>query len=254
MRIRERTAFPREVLEKISRLKQILATGMRNARSIDLKAADELGIVISTTDALHQSTVDIVWALLLGLFRRIPQETASLKGGGWQIGLGQGAAARTLGVVGLGNMGVPVARIATEFGMKVIAWSPNLTPERAAPHGVEAVTKEELFRRSDTITIHMPLSDRTVGLVGRTELGWMKPTAYIVNTSRAQLIEQAALIDALSNGRIGGAGLDVFEVEPLPLDHPFRSLPNVLATPHLGFVTEENYRMFFEESLKNLLA
>ncbi len=254
MRIRERTEFPRDVLEKLPRLKLILATGMRNARSIDLKAADELGIVISTTDAFHQSTVEVVWALLLGLFRHIPQETASLRAGGWQIGLGQGVAGRTLGLIGLGNMGIPVARIAIDFGMKVIAWSPNLTQERADPHDVEAVTKEDLFRRSDAITIHMPLSDRTLGLVGPDEFRLMKPAAYLVNTSRAEIVDQAALIDALSNRKIGGAGLDVYEIEPLPADHPYRSLPNVLATPHIGFVTEENYRLFFEESLKNLLA
>lgn len=254
MRIRERTHFSRDVLERLPQLKLILATGMRNARSIDLKATDELGITVSTTDALHQSTVDVVWALLIGLIRRIPQETDSLRAGGWQIGLGRGLSGQTLGLMGLGNMGIPVARIAKEFGMKVVAWSPNLTQERASPHGVEAVTKEELFRRCDAITIHMPLSDKTLGLVGEKEFALMKKTAYLVNTSRAEIVDQAALLDALINHRIGGAGLDVYEIEPLPVDHPFRSLPNVLATPHIGFVTEENYRIFFEESLKNLLA
>ena len=254
MRIRERTHFPRDVLEKLPRLKLLRATGMRNARSIDLRATDELGITVSTTDALHQSTVDIVWALLIGLIRRIPQETTSLRAGGWQIGLGRGLAGQTLGVIGLGSMGIPVARIAKEFGMHVVAWSPNLTQERAAVCGVEAVTKVDLFRCSDAVTIHMPLSDKTLGLVGAKELGLMKKTAYIVNTSRAEIVDQTALLSALMNNCIGGAGLDVYEIEPLPLDHPFRSLPNVLATPHIGFVTEENYRMFFEESLKNLLA
>ena len=254
MRIRERTHFTRDVLEKLPRLKLLLATGMRNARSIDLKATDELGIIVSTTDALHQSTVDIAWALLIGLIRRIPQETASFRAGGWQIGLGRGLAGQTLGVIGLGSMGIPVARIAKEFGMHVVAWSPNLTQERAAAHGVQAVTKEELFRRSDAVTIHIPLSEKTLGLVGAKELALMKKTAYIVNTSRAEIVDQTALLEALVSNTIGGAGIDVYEIEPLPVDHPFRSLPNVLATPHIGFVTEENYGIFFKESLKNLLA
>jgi phosphoglycerate dehydrogenase-like enzyme len=254
MRIRERTHFTRDILEKLPRLKLLLATGMRNARSIDLKATDELGIVVSTTDTLHQSTVDIVWALLIGLIRRIPQETASFRAGGWQIGLGRGLAGQTLGVIGLGSMGIPVARIAKEFGMHVVAWSPNLTQERAAVHGVEAVTKEELFRRSDAVTIHIPLSDKTLGLVGAKELALMKKTTYLVNTSRAEIVDQTALLEALVSNSIGGAGIDVYEIEPLPVDHPFRSLPNVLATPHIGFVTEENYGIFFKESLKNLLA
>jgi phosphoglycerate dehydrogenase-like enzyme len=254
MRIRERTEFPRDVLERLPRLRLILATGMRNARSIDLEAADELGIVISTTDALHQSTVEIAWALLLGLFRQVPQETASFRAGGWQIGLGVGLAGRTLGVIGLGNMGIPVARIGLAFGMEVIAWSPNLTKERADPYGVKAVTKDELLRRSDAITIHIPLSDRTLDLIGAREFDLMKPTAYIVNTSRSQIVNEAALIDALQDGRIGGAGVDVYDVEPVRRDHPFRFLPNVVATPHIGFVIEENYRLFFNDSLENLLA
>ena len=254
LRIRERTEFPRAVLEKLPRLRLILATGMRNARSIDLKATDELGIVVSTTDALHQTTVEVTWALLLGLFRHIPQETASFRAGGWQISLGQGLAGKTLGIMGLGNMGIPVARIALAFGMDVIAWSPNLTQARAEPHRVEKVTKDELFRRSDAITIHMPLSDRTVGLVGRNELQLMKKSAYIVNTARAQIVDEQALIETLSQRSIAGAGLDVYEIEPLPRDHPFRTLPNVLATPHIGFVTVENHYIFFEESLRNLLA
>lgn len=254
MRIRERTEFPRAVLQRLPRLKLILATGMRNARSIDLEAADELGIVVSTTDALHQTTVEVTWALILSLFRRMPQETASLRAGGWQMGLGRGLAGRTLGILGLGNMGIPVAQIGKGFGMKVVAWSPNLTPERTAPYGVECVPKAELFVHSDVVTVHMPLSERTAGLVGAEEIRTMRSDSYLINTSRPQIVSEAALIAALSENRIGGAGLDVFEVEPLPLNHPFRTLPNVVATPHIGFVTEENYRMFFEESLENLVA
>jgi phosphoglycerate dehydrogenase-like enzyme len=254
MRIRERTELPRAVLERLPRLKLILATGMRNARSIDLQAADELGITVSTTDALHQTTVEIVWALILSLFRRIPQEAASLRAGAWQVGLGRGLAGKTLGVLGLGAMGIPVARIGQGFGMNVAAWSPNLTPERTAPHGVACVSKSALFAESDVVTIHMPLSSRSEGLVGAQELRLMKRNAYLINTSRSQIVDEAALIDALRHDRIGGAGIDVFDVEPLPLDHPYRALPNVVATPHIGFVTEENYKIFFEESLDNLLA
>jgi phosphoglycerate dehydrogenase-like enzyme len=254
MRIRERTELPRGVLERLPRLKLILATGMRNGRSIDLAAADELGITVSTTDALHQTTIEVAWALILSLVRRIPAETASLRAGGWQVGLGRGLAGRTLGVIGLGAMGVPVARIGQAFGMDVAAWSPNLTPQRTAPHGVRCVSKRELFAESDVVTIHMPLSIRSEGLVGADELRLMKRDAYLINTSRAEIVDQAALIDALREKRIGGAGLDVYDIEPLPRDHPYRVLPNVIATPHIGFVTEENYRIFFEESLANLLA
>jgi phosphoglycerate dehydrogenase-like enzyme len=254
MRIRERTEFPASVLDRLPRLKLILATGMRNNRSLDLAACDRRGITVSTTDALHQTTVEITWAMILGLFRRIPQESASLRAGGWQMGLGQGLAGKTLGVLGLGNMGQPVAVIGKAFGMSVVAWSPNLTPERTAPFGVACVSKRELFERSDAITVHIPLSDHTVGLVGPEEIAAMKPQGYIVNTSRPQIVEERALIAALAENRIGGAGLDVFETEPLPAEHPFRVLPNVIATPHIGFVTEENYRIFYEESLENLLA
>ena len=254
MRIRERTEFSRGLLERLPRLKLILATGMRNARSLDLQAADDLGITVSTTDALHQTTVEVTWALILSLMRRLPQETASVRAGGWQVGLGQGLAGKTLGVIGLGNMGVPVARIAKILGMQVVAWSRNLTPERATPHDVECVSKDALFRRSDVVTIHLPLSDTTEGTVGAQEIAAMKRTAFLINTARPQLVDERALISALQTGHIAGAGLDVFDIEPLPDDHPFRSLPNVLATPHIGFATEENMRTFFEQSLENLAA
>lgn len=254
MRIRERTEFPREVLSRLPKLKLILATGMRNARSLDLEATDELGITVSTTDALHQTTVEVTWALILSLTRNLPRETASLRAGGWQQKLGKGLGGRTLGIVGLGNMGIPVSQIARVLGMKVIAWSRNLTPERTAPHGVECVSKDELFSRADVITLHLPHSDTTEGTVGRHEIGLMKPEAFLINTARPSLIDEAALVEALQNGKIGGAGLDVFAIEPLPGDHPFRILPNVVATPHIGFVTEENMRIFYEQSLANLEA
>jgi phosphoglycerate dehydrogenase-like enzyme len=254
MRIRERTEFPRLVLESLPRLKLILATGMRNARSIDLRAAGELGIVVCTTDAFHQSTTEITWALILSLFRRLPQEIASLRAGGWQLGLGRGLDGRTLGIVGLGNMGVPVARIGQGFGMRVLAWSPNLTPERTAPYGVECVSKSELFARSDVVSVHMPLGDSTKGLIGAVEINKMKRDAYLVNTSRSQIVDEGVLLAALMEGRIAGAGLDVFDIEPLPPGHPIRTLPNVVATPHIGFVTNDNYLKFFDESLLNLIA
>ncbi len=254
MRIRERTEFPRSVLSRLPKLKLILATGMRNARSIDLPAADELGIVVCTTEAQHQTTVEVTWALILGLFRSIPQETASLRAGGWQVSLGRGLAGKTLGVLGLGNMGIPVAQIAQLFGMNVIAWSRNMTPERAGIHQVQSVSKEALFSQSDVITIHMPLSDATLGLVSATDLARMKKDAFLVNTSRPQIVDERALFEVLEKRLIGGAGLDVFETEPLPLQHPYRSMPNVLATPHIGFVTKENMEEFFHTSLKNLLA
>jgi phosphoglycerate dehydrogenase-like enzyme len=254
MRIRERTVFPRSVLARLPRLKLVLATGMRNGRSIDLAAAKELGITVCATDAFHQTTVELTWAMILCLFRRIPQETASLRAGGWQTGLARGLAGKTLGVLGLGSMGLPVARIGQGFGMNVVAWSPNLTPERTAGHGVECVSKADLFSRSDVLTVHIPHSDTTEGIVGANDIASMKRSAYFINTSRPKLVDEAALVRALRDGDIAGAGIDVFEVEPLPLNHPFRLLQNVVATPHVGFVTEENYQLFFEQSLENLIA
>lgn len=254
MRIRERTEFTRDVIQRLPKLKLILATGMRNARSLDLKATDEQGITVSTTDALHQTTVEVTWALILSLTRGLPRETASVRAGGWQQRVGKGLGGLTLGIIGLGNMGVPVAEIARVLRMNVIAWSCNLTPERAAPHRVECVSKDDLFRRADVVTLHLPLSDTTEGTVGAREIGLMKPDAFLINTARPQLIDEAALVAALRDGQIGGAGLDVFEIEPLPEDHPFRTLPNVVATPHIGFVTEENMRIFYEQSLENLAA
>jgi phosphoglycerate dehydrogenase-like enzyme len=227
---------------------------MRNARSIDMAAAKELGITVCGTEVHPHTTVELVWAMILGLFRRIPQEAGSLRAGGWQLGLGTGLQQKTLGILGLGSMGVPVARVGQAFGMKVVAWSPNLTPARTAEHQVECLSKADLFARSDVITIHMPDTDATQGIVGSAEIGAMKETAYLINTSRPALVDQPALLKALTDGRIAGAGIDVFDCEPLPLDHPYRWLPNVLATPHIGFVTQENYRVFFEQSLENALA
>lgn len=254
MRIRERTSFPRRVLERLPALRLLLATGMRNADSIDMAAARDLGVTVCGTGVHGLVTVEIVWALILGLMRRIPQEAGSLRAGGWQRGLGRGLEGRTLGILGLGRMGVPVARVGQAFGMRVLAWSPNLTAERCAAHGVSLAGKRQLFAESDVVTLHMPESERTEGIVGAAEFAAMRGDAVFINTSRPRLVDQAALLAALRDGRIGGAGVDVHPVEPLPADDPFRWLPNVIATPHIGFVTEENYRLFFTESCENVRA
>ena len=254
MRIRERTVFSRKILEALPRLKLILATGMRNARSIDLAAADERGVTVSTTHALHRTTVEVTWLLILSLFRNFPAEIGAVRNGGWQLGLGRGLDGKTLGVLGFGDMGQPVSKIAQNFGMSVIAWSPHLTPERTAPHNVECVSKEDLFKRADAVTIHIPHSDTTEGLVGAHEVSLMKKDAFLINTSRPKIVDQEAFLKALKTQAIAGAGVDVFDIEPLPQDDPFRLLPNVISTPHVGFVTEENYKIFYQESLENLKA
>ena len=254
LRIRERTEFPRHILKALPKLKLMLCTGMRNARSIDLNAARDLGITVTATQVHHGTTVEVAWLLLLSLFRDFLGEVHSLRAGGWQRGLGLGLEGKTLGIVGLGHMGQPVAKTAQTFGMNVIAWSPNLTAERAEPFGVDAVSKQDLFTRADAVTIHMPLSDRSIGIVGAEDIARMKPTAFLVNTSRPQLVDEEALVQALNENRIAGAGLDVFAIEPLPADHVYRTMPNVLATPHIGFVTAENYELFFRQSFENLKA
>lgn len=254
MRIRERAAFPRNVLTRLPNLKLILATGIRNADSIDLAAAQELGVTVCATQARHGTTVDLTWALILALARRLPQETAALRAGGWQIGLGRSVSGMTLGVVGVGNIGLPVARIGLAFGMRVLGWSPRMTPDRAHGLGVEFASKEALFAESDIVTIHLPAAPGTLGLVDAAAIARMRADAYLINTSRAAIVDQDALLAALAANRIAGAGLDVFDIEPLPPAHPFRTLPNVLATPHIGFVTDENYELFFQQSLENLKA
>ncbi|QJP14131.1 D-2-hydroxyacid dehydrogenase family protein [Starkeya sp. ORNL1] len=253
-RVRERTLFPRRVLERLPRLKLLLATGLRNDRSIDLPAAADLGITVCSTTSHSFPTVEVTWAMILSLFRGIHHEVASVRNGGWQVQLGSAVRGKTLGILGLGTMGIPVAQVGQAFGMKLIAWSPNLTQHRAGPHGVEAVSKEELFARSDAITIHMPESERSVGVVGAPEIARMKKSAFLINTSRMPLIDEDAMIAALRAGRIGGAGLDVYNDEPLPRDHPYRHLPNVLATPHIGYVIRENYELYYGETVENIQA
>lgn len=254
MRMRERTEFPAEILGRLPRLKLILATGIRNAGSIDLPAARALGITVCSTEALQSETVEVTWGLLISLFRGLPREIASVRAGGWQLGVGRRMTGKTLGIVGFGTMGIPVSKVAQAFGMSVQAWSPNLTPARTDPHGVKAVSKSELFSTSDAITIHVPMSPATRGLVGREDIARMRPHAVLVNTSRAPIVDERALIQALRDRSIGGYGVDVYESEPLALDHPYRHLDSVVATPHIGYVTEENYRLFFGQSLENLEA
>ncbi|HEY7200919.1 MAG TPA: D-2-hydroxyacid dehydrogenase family protein [Candidatus Dormibacteraeota bacterium] len=251
--MRERTPFPRSLLARLPRLRLLVTTGMRNA-SIDLAAATELGITVCGTAGSGTSTGELTWGLILALARRVPAEDAGVRAGGWQRTVGMDLAGATLGVLGLGNIGRRVAAVGLAFGMDVIAWSQNLTAEAAAAAGVRRVEREALFREADVLTVHLVLSDRTRGLVGREELALMKPTAYLVNTSRGPIVDEAALAEHLRAGRIAGAGLDVFSVEPLPADDPLRSLPNTVLTPHLGYVTERTYRTFFREAAEDVAA
>jgi D-3-phosphoglycerate dehydrogenase len=252
--MRERTAFPRGVIEKLPQLKLLITTGLRNA-SIDTAAAKERGIIVCGTPAVGSPTSGIAIGLMLELTRRIGDENARMKAGvPWQTTIGMDLEGLTLGVLGLGKLGTRTARIAEAFGMKVIAWSQNLTPEKCKEIGVGYVSKEDLFRQSDIITIHVVLSQRTRGLIGAKELGLMKPTAYIVNTSRGPIIEEAALLSVLRENKIAGAGLDVFDVEPLPVDHPLRSMDNVVLTPHLGYVSIQNYRAYFAGVVEDIRA
>jgi phosphoglycerate dehydrogenase-like enzyme len=249
--MRERTPMTRTIIERLPKLRLIASTAFRNA-SIDLKAAEERGIQVVHTGYTSAPTIELTWALILGSARNLAGENASLRSGGWQRFIGDDMASRTLGVLGLGNVGGAVAQIGKAFGMNVIAWSQNLTPERAAAANVELVSKEELFRRADVVSVHVVLSDRTRGLVGAAELAMMKPTARLVNTSRGPIVVEAELIAALRAQKIAGAAIDVFDQEPLPLDHPFRTLPNVLATPHIGYVSRGLYTRFYQDTVENI--
>ena len=247
--MRERTPFPRARLERLPHLKLLVTTGRANA-SIDMDAARELGIVVAGTGGLASPTVELTWALILAVCRNVPAEDRAIREGGWQHTLGQGLAGRTLGVAGLGRLGSRIAAIGQAFEMEVIAWSQNLQAAHAASLGVEAVSKDELFRRADVVTIHLALSERTRGVVGARELGVMKPTAYLVNTSRGPIVDEAALLGALHDGTIAGAALDVYDIEPLPAGHPLRSAPRTVLTPHLGYVARGNYEVFFRDAVE----
>ncbi|WP_428341767.1 D-2-hydroxyacid dehydrogenase family protein [Mycobacterium sp.] len=245
--MRERTPLPRHVIDRLPRLKMIASTGPFNA-SIDVAAAKERGIYVSTTGGYVESTVELTWALILSAARRIVDESVSVRGGGWQTAVGRQLGGTVLGVLGLGRIGSRVAQVGKAFGMDIIAWSANLTTEAAEQAGATYVSKDELFTSADVLTIHLVLSERSRGLVGADELALMKPTALLVNTSRGPIVDESALVDAMRSRRIAGAGLDVFDIEPLPSGHPLRSLDSVVATPHIGYVAEQVYRVFYGEA------
>ncbi len=251
--MRERTAFTAERLSRLPDLRLLVTTGRVNA-SIDMAAARDLGIVVSGTESTTSATPELTWGLILSVLRHIPAEDAAIRAGGWQSTIGADLEGRRLGVVGLGRLGTRVARVGLAFGMDVVAWSQNLTAAHAADHSVRAVSREELFSTSDVVTVHYQLSQRSRGLIGAAELALMQPTALLVNTSRAGLIDTPVLLEALHSGTIGGAGLDVHDAEPLPTDHPLRRAPRTVLTPHLGYVTERTYRIFYSQAVEDIAA
>ena len=249
--MRERSTFDKALLQGLPKLKLLVTGGMRNA-AIDIPAAKALGITVCGTDSYKQAAPELTWALIMASTRNLLAEASSLRAGGWQVGLGGDLYGKTLGILGLGSIGQKVAQFAQVFGMRVIAWSENLTPERAAESGVMRVSKQELFEQADILTVHLVLSERSRGLVDAQALAWMKPSARLINTARGPIVDEQALVAALVSGRLAAAALDVFAEEPLPVDHPFRSLPNVLATPHVGYVSEQNYRQFYEQMIEDI--
>jgi phosphoglycerate dehydrogenase-like enzyme len=263
--MRERTAFDAERLGQLPRLRLLVTTGMGNA-AIDLAACAARGVTVCGTGGVGSATVELTWGLILALLRHIPEEDRRLKvagraggaalgaSGGWQQTVGTGLEGKRLGVVGFGRLGQQVGRIGRAFGMQVVAWSQNLDAAVAAEEQVEAVSKEALFSSADVVTVHYKLSSRSTGVVGAAELALMKPSAFLVNTSRGPLVDSAALVAALSSGAIAGAAIDVYDVEPLPLADPLRSAPNVVLTPHLGYVTEETYRVFYGDAAEDIVA
>jgi phosphoglycerate dehydrogenase-like enzyme len=251
--MRERTLFPRSLLDRLPNLKLLVTTGMRNA-SFDMQAAKDRGVSVCGTGGLPTPTAELTWGLIIGCVRHIAAEDRATRAGHWQTTIGPTLHGATLGCLGLGNLGSQVARVGLAFGMNVIAWSQNLTAERAQQVGAKLVSKDELLSQSDVVSIHLVLSDRTRGLVGARELALMKPTAFLVNTSRGPIVDEAALIETLRQHKIAGAGLDVFGEEPLPPDHPFLKLDNTLITPHLGYVTLETYDRFYGEAVEDILA
>lgn len=251
--MRERTPFPNELIGKLPNLKLLVTTGMRNL-AIDMDAAREKGIDVCGTAMLPYPAAEHAVALIIDLFKKISSENRSMHEGGWQANVSEGLNGKTLGILGLGKLGARVARVGLAMDMDVIAWSQNLTQERCDEVGVRLVDAETLYKRSDVISIHLVLSDRTRGLVGAKEIGLMKPTAYLVNTSRGPTIDEGALVEALENGTIAGAGLDVYDTEPLPKDHPLRSLDNAVLTGHTGFVIKELYELVYGEAVENIAA
>jgi phosphoglycerate dehydrogenase-like enzyme len=251
--MRERTPLRAAMLERLPNLKLIASTGPRNA-SIDLKAAAARGIAVVHTGYFGSPTVELTWALILASARHIVAEAAAVRGGGWQHSIGDDLSGKTLGIIGLGNLGSQVAKIGLAFGMRVLAWSQNLTAEKAAAVGAALVSKEALLRQSDIVSVHLVLSERTRALIGAAELALMKPEARLVNTSRGPIVVEAALLAALEAGRIAGAAIDVYDVEPLPADHPYRKLDRLLATPHIGYVSRGLYERFYRDTVSNIIA
>ncbi|MFI6983749.1 D-2-hydroxyacid dehydrogenase family protein [Embleya sp. NPDC050154] len=251
--MRERTRFPARVLAGLTGLRLLVTTGPVNA-AIDVAAARELGVVVCGTGYVAYPTAELTWALILAAARNLPAEWGSMRAGGWQVGLGVGLRGKVLGLLGLGRLGTEVARIGQAFGMECVAWSHNLTADRAGEHGVTAVGREQLFARADVLSVHTVLSRRTQGLVGAAELALMKPSSILVNTSRGPVVDEAALVAALRARSIAAAALDVYDTEPLPADHPLRDLDNVVLTPHIGYVTRELYEIFYRDAVEDIAA
>ncbi|WP_434707334.1 D-2-hydroxyacid dehydrogenase family protein [Pseudomonas sp. R1-1] len=251
--MRERTRFDEDLLKRLPALKLLVTGGMRNA-ALDMQAAAKLGIKVCGTDSYKHAAPELTWALIMAATRNLPSEANALRNGQWQQGLGGDLHGKTLGILGLGSIGQRVAQFGQVFGMRVIAWSENLTAERAGLVGVTYVSKQELFEQADVLSVHLVLSERSRGLVDAQALGWMKRTALLVNTARGPIVDEAALIKALQKRHIAGAALDVFDEEPLPALHPFRTLDNVLATPHVGYVSRQNYAQFFAQMIEDIQA
>ena len=251
--MRERTRFPRALFERLPNLRLLVTTGMRN-KSIDLEAARDHGVTVCGTPSPGRATVELTWALILAAARHLVAEERSMRAGGWQTALGFDLQEKVLGIIGLGRLGSQVAEIAKAFRMDVVAWSPNLTAERAAECGATLVTKDDLLATADIVTIHMVLSEATTDLLTTADLDRMKRTAWLVNCSRGPIVNEGDLIRCLESGRIAGAALDVFNEEPLPADHPFRRLGNTILSPHKGYVTEETYRAFYEGTVEAIRA
>jgi len=249
--MRERTRFDEDLLKRLPNLKLLVTGGMRNA-ALDMPAAAKLGIKVCGTDSYKHAAPELTWALIMAATRNLVNEANALRAGNWQQGLGGDLHGKTLGILGLGSIGQRVAQFGQVFGMRVIAWSENLTAERAEQAGVTYVSKQQLFEQADVLSVHLVLSERSRGLVDAQALGWMKSTALLVNTARGPIVDEAALIKALQKQRIAGAALDVFEQEPLPAMHPFRTLDNVLATPHVGYVSRQNYEQFFSQMIEDV--
>ncbi len=254
--MRERTPFPKRIVDRLPKLKLLITTGMRNA-SFDMAALKERGVTVCGTGGPgggNEDTAELAWGLILGAARRIAEDHQFMRQGGWQTRIGHRVAGKTIGLLGLGRLGSAVARVGLAFGMKAIAWSQNLTAEKAAEQSVERVEKDELFRRSDILSVHLVLSPRSRGLVGKREIGLMKSSAILVNTSRGPICDTEAVIEALKAGRLAYAGFDVYDQEPLPINHPLRQAPNVILTPHIGYVTDENYHSSYPQIVEDVLG